>query len=45
MPVMSVAKELVRMAVCDGYGDEDVCSVVKCYEDWARITVQKEQKK
>jgi 3-hydroxyisobutyrate dehydrogenase-like beta-hydroxyacid dehydrogenase len=41
MPVMSVAKEMLRMAVVNGYGDEDVCSVVKCYEQWAKVEVKK----
>lgn len=41
VPVLSVVKELVRMAVAKGYASEDVCSIVKCYEEWAGIEVNR----
>jgi len=41
MPVTGVVREMMRMAVNAGYGDEDVCAVVKCYEQFARVVVQK----
>jgi len=42
VPVLSVVREQVRMAVCKGYAEEDVCSVVKCYEEWAKVEVKKQ---
>ena len=41
LPVLSVVREMVRVAVCNGYAEEDVCSVIKCYEDWAKVEVKK----
>ena len=41
MPVTGVVREMMRMAVAEGFGNEDVCSVVKCYEQWAKTTVKK----
>lgn len=41
VPVLSVVREMVRVAVCRGYAEEDVCSVIKCYEDWAKVEVKK----
>ena len=40
-PVMSVVKEMLNIAIAKGYGEEDVCSVVKCYEEWAHVEVGK----
>ncbi|MHC1759982.1 MAG: NAD(P)-dependent oxidoreductase [Negativicutes bacterium] len=42
VPVLSVVREQVRMAVCKGYAEEDVCSVIKCYEEWAKVEVKKQ---
>ncbi len=41
VPVMSLVRELIKMAVAKGYAAEDVCSVVKCYEEWAGVEVKK----
>ncbi|UOF89944.1 NAD(P)-dependent oxidoreductase [Fodinisporobacter ferrooxydans] len=41
VPVLSTVKQLLQMATANGYGFEDVSSVVKCYEEWADIVVQK----
>lgn len=41
-PMLSLAKELYNIACIEGHQDEDLCSVVRCYEDWAKVTIQKE---
>jgi 3-hydroxyisobutyrate dehydrogenase-like beta-hydroxyacid dehydrogenase len=38
-PAMAIAREMLNMAIAKGHGQEDVCSVVKCYEEWAHIEV------
>jgi len=40
VPVMSAVKEMIQIAVAKGFSDEDVCSVVKCYEEWAGIEIK-----
>jgi 3-hydroxyisobutyrate dehydrogenase-like beta-hydroxyacid dehydrogenase len=40
-PALAIAREMLNMAIAKGYGQEDVCSVVKCYEEWAHIEVRK----
>ena len=40
-PAMAIAREMLNIAIAKGYGLEDVCSVVKCYEEWAHIEVHK----
>ena len=40
VPVLSTVKEMLQMATSKGYGDEDMCSVIKCYEDWAGFEVK-----
>lgn len=39
-PVLSLVKELFSMAVAKGYAMEDMCSVIKMYEEWADIEVK-----
>jgi 2-hydroxy-3-oxopropionate reductase len=41
MPALAIAKEMLSMAIAKGYGQEDVCSVIKCYEEWAHVEVHK----
>jgi len=41
LPALAIVKEMLQMAIAKGYGKEDVCSVVKCYEDWAHTQVRK----
>ena len=41
LPALAIVKELLQMAIAKGYGKEDVCSVVKCYEEWAHTQVRK----
>lgn len=38
-PALSVAKEMLQAAIAEGFGKEDLCAVVKCYERWAGVTV------
>jgi 3-hydroxyisobutyrate dehydrogenase len=40
-PALAIAREMLNMAIARGYGQEDVCSVVKCYEEWAHVEVRK----
>jgi 3-hydroxyisobutyrate dehydrogenase-like beta-hydroxyacid dehydrogenase len=35
MPMLSLASELFMAACQGGYGDEDICALVKLYENWA----------
>jgi 3-hydroxyisobutyrate dehydrogenase-like beta-hydroxyacid dehydrogenase len=41
VPVLSSVKEMFQVAKTRGYGDEDVRSVVKCYEEWAGVEVKR----
>lgn len=40
VPILAAVKEMFQIATSKGYGDEDMCSVIKCYEDWAGIQVK-----
>ncbi|MBP1764873.1 MAG: NAD-binding protein [Firmicutes bacterium] len=40
-PVMAAVREMIHTAVVKGYGDQDVCSVIKCYEELAGIEIKK----
>jgi 3-hydroxyisobutyrate dehydrogenase-like beta-hydroxyacid dehydrogenase len=40
-PIMALAKEIFQMAKAKGYGSEDMSAVIKCYEEWAGVTVEK----
>jgi 3-hydroxyisobutyrate dehydrogenase-like beta-hydroxyacid dehydrogenase len=39
LPVTAIVKEMFGVTMAKGYGQEDVCSVIKCYEEWAAIEV------
>ncbi len=39
MPGLSMTKELFRILLNKGLGHEDVCALVKVYEDWAGVEV------
>ncbi len=39
VPVLSLVKEMLQMAIVKGYADEDMCAVIKCYEEWAEVKV------
>ncbi len=41
VPVLSLVKEMLQMAILKGYANEDMCSVIKCYEEWAGVEVAK----
>jgi len=41
LPMMNLAKEMYSMSVAEGYGAEDYGAVLKCYENWAGITIEK----
>ena len=39
VPVLSLVKEMLQMAILKGYANEDMCAVIKCYEEWAGVEV------
>ena len=41
MPALAAAREMLKIAIASGYGQQDVCSIVKCYEEWAQIEVRR----
>ncbi|MEH7120310.1 NAD(P)-dependent oxidoreductase, partial [Neobacillus vireti] len=40
-PVLAIVKEIFQIAKAKGYGSEDMSAVIKCYEEWAGVTVEK----
>jgi 3-hydroxyisobutyrate dehydrogenase-like beta-hydroxyacid dehydrogenase len=40
-PVLGLVKEIFQMAKARGYGSEDMSAIIKCYEEWAGMTVNK----
>jgi len=40
-PVLAIVKEMLSMTIAKGHGQEDMCSVIKCYEEWAHTEVRK----
>lgn len=42
-PVLALVKEIFQIAKAKGYGAEDMSAVIKCYEEWAGITVERKQ--
>jgi 3-hydroxyisobutyrate dehydrogenase-like beta-hydroxyacid dehydrogenase len=41
VPALAIAREMLKIAIAKGYGRQDVCSVIKCYEEWAQVEVSK----
>jgi 3-hydroxyisobutyrate dehydrogenase-like beta-hydroxyacid dehydrogenase len=41
MPALAIAREMLNIAIAKGYGQDDVCSVIRCYEEWAHVEVHK----
>ncbi|RKD24966.1 hypothetical protein BEP19_03780 [Ammoniphilus oxalaticus] len=39
-PVLATVKEMLQIAMTKGFAQEDMCSVIKCYEEWAGIEVK-----
>lgn len=39
-PMLGLGREIYKMACLQGYADEDLCAVVKCYEEWADTVVE-----
>jgi 3-hydroxyisobutyrate dehydrogenase-like beta-hydroxyacid dehydrogenase len=37
MPALAAVKELFQIACNNGFGDEDMSAVAKCYEQWAKL--------
>lgn len=40
-PLLHAATSIFQMGLSKGYGEEDLCSAVKCYEEWMGQEVQK----
>lgn len=40
-PLLHAATSIFQMGLSKGYGDEDLCSAVKCYEEWMGQEIQK----
>ncbi len=40
-PVLALVKEILQISKAKGYGAEDMSAVIKIYEEWAGITVEK----
>ncbi len=36
-PLLGIVRELMQTAVAKGFGQEDMMSIVKCYEEWANL--------
>ena len=41
-PMLNLAKELFNITCLEGYSEDDLCAVVKLYENWASVTIEKE---
>ena len=41
VPALSMTKEFFRMLLNKGLGQEDMCAVIKLYEEWAGVEVKK----
>ncbi|GHS86320.1 2-hydroxy-3-oxopropionate reductase [Synergistales bacterium] len=39
-PALNLAKEMFQIACVEGYSDDDLCAIVKCYEKWAGVEVK-----
>lgn len=39
LPASALIREILNMTIAQGHGQEDLCAVVKCYEEWARTQV------
>jgi 3-hydroxyisobutyrate dehydrogenase len=37
LPALAAVKELFQIACNDGYGDEDMSAIIKCYEGWGKL--------
>jgi 3-hydroxyisobutyrate dehydrogenase/2-hydroxy-3-oxopropionate reductase len=44
LPLTSLTHQLLKAAVAEGYGDEDICASIKVLERIAGVTVQKSKK-
>lgn len=40
MPTLAAIRDVLAQAVAAGYGDGDLCGVVRLFEDWAGVTVK-----
>ena len=41
VPVLSLVRQMLQTSMSKGYAGEDMCSVVKLYEEWANVEVKK----
>jgi 3-hydroxyisobutyrate dehydrogenase-like beta-hydroxyacid dehydrogenase len=40
VPVTALSQQMLRVAMAQGYGDDDICGSIRVYEDLARVQVQ-----
>lgn len=41
VPVLSLVRQMLHMSMSKGFSEEDMCAVVKCYEEWAGMEIKK----
>lgn len=41
VPVLSLVRQMLQTSMSKGYAAEDMCSIVKLYEEWANVEVKK----
>lgn len=39
-PLLHLAKNVFEMGLCKGLGEQDLCAIVQCYEDWMDQTIK-----
>ena len=40
LPITAVTEQMLRAAISEGHGDDDFCSMIQVFEDWAGVVVQ-----
>jgi 3-hydroxyisobutyrate dehydrogenase-like beta-hydroxyacid dehydrogenase len=41
MPVTAATEQMLRVAIARGWGDDDICSVIRVLEEWGGVEVRK----
>jgi 3-hydroxyisobutyrate dehydrogenase/2-hydroxy-3-oxopropionate reductase len=41
LPITAVTHQMLRAAIANGWGDDDICSTIKTLEGWAHVEVKK----
>jgi len=40
LPITAVTEQMLRATIAKGYGDDDICAVIRILEDWAGVEVK-----